>query len=141
MFLKSLSVGEGDMFYIRHSSKNFSIIDCCIGEENRDKIIEELKYNRRDDDIVRFVSTHPDEDHILGLKYLDKEFGLPNIYVVKNEAIKKDEESEDFKFYKKVRNESRTCGIEKDLRRKWLNIGDTERDCSGISFLDRKSVV
>ena len=41
--IKSLSVGNGDMFYIKHDSDNFSIIDCCIDESNKEWIIKELK--------------------------------------------------------------------------------------------------
>ena len=31
--VKSLSVGDGDMFYVKHGNGNFSIIDCCLYEE------------------------------------------------------------------------------------------------------------
>ena len=41
--IKSLSVGNGDMFYIKHGTDNFSIIDCCISENNKEEILEELK--------------------------------------------------------------------------------------------------
>jgi hypothetical protein len=41
--VKSLSVGNGDTFYIRHDSDNFTIIDCCLIEENREEIVAELK--------------------------------------------------------------------------------------------------
>jgi hypothetical protein len=27
--VKSFSVGDGDMFYIKHNSDNFTTIDCC----------------------------------------------------------------------------------------------------------------
>ena len=33
--LKTLSVGEGDLFYIKHGSSNFTIIDCNMDENNR----------------------------------------------------------------------------------------------------------
>jgi hypothetical protein len=32
--VKSLSVGNGDMFYIQHGSDNFTIIDCCLSDDN-----------------------------------------------------------------------------------------------------------
>lgn len=41
--IKSLSVGNGDMFYIKHNSDNFSIIDCCMDEDNRGDIVKELR--------------------------------------------------------------------------------------------------
>ena len=31
--VKSLSVGEGDMFYIKNNTDNFTVIDCCIDED------------------------------------------------------------------------------------------------------------
>jgi len=30
--IKSFSVGEGDMFYIRHNTDNFTTIDCCLSD-------------------------------------------------------------------------------------------------------------
>jgi hypothetical protein len=41
--IKSFSVGEGDMFYVKHESGSFTTIDCCLNTENQDKIIEEIK--------------------------------------------------------------------------------------------------
>ncbi len=38
--IKSFSVGNGDMFYIKHNSDNFTTIDCCMSEENREKITD-----------------------------------------------------------------------------------------------------
>ena len=40
--IKSFSTNNGDMFYIKHSSDNFTIIDCCIDEENKNSILNEL---------------------------------------------------------------------------------------------------
>ena len=33
--IKSIAVGNGDMFYIKHGSSNFTIIDCNMDEENK----------------------------------------------------------------------------------------------------------
>lgn len=41
--IKSYAVGNGDMFYIRHKSDNFTIIDCDLCDEIADEIIENLK--------------------------------------------------------------------------------------------------
>ncbi len=44
--IKSFSVGNGDMFYIRHGSDNFTVIDCYLNDENtNDEIIDEIKKN------------------------------------------------------------------------------------------------
>lgn len=41
--VKSLAIGNGDMFYIGHGSENFTIIDCCLSEDNKSLIVKELK--------------------------------------------------------------------------------------------------
>lgn len=51
------------MFYVKHNSDNFTMIDCSMPEENRDSIVEELKSNAKGKGIVRFISTHPEATH------------------------------------------------------------------------------
>lgn len=69
--IKSFSVGDGDMFYIDHNSDNFSIIDCCMDDGNKEAITKEIKDKISKKGITRFISTHPDEDHRLqGYKIL-----------------------------------------------------------------------
>src|SRR5689334_6833295 len=116
--VKSFSVGDGDMFYIKHGSDNFTIIDCCMSLENRDEIIKELKREKRGKTITRFISTHPDDDHILGLEYLDNELLLLNFYCVKNEATK-DDETDDFNHYCALRDSDKSFYIYKNCSRKW----------------------
>ena len=41
--IKSFSVGEGDMFYIQHNSDNFTVIDCYMHEDNKDRIMKEIE--------------------------------------------------------------------------------------------------
>lgn len=74
--IKSFSVGDGDMFYIKHNSKNFSIIDCYMDESNQEEIVNEIKIEKVDKKVTRFISTHPDEDHLKGLKYLDEKIDI-----------------------------------------------------------------
>ena len=76
--IKSISVGNGDMFYIKHGSSNFTIIDCNMDDTNKQKITDEIISESNNKDITRFISTHPDEDHIHGLKYLDDKIGILN---------------------------------------------------------------
>jgi len=132
--VKSLSVGNGDMFYIKHNSDNFTIIDCCMGDDNRKDIITELKSETKNKGIMRVISTHPDEDHIRGLEYLDDELGIRNFYCVKNEATK-DDETTDFVKYCELRDSDKSFYICKGCSRKWMNIPDDERGCSGISII------
>ena len=41
--VKSFSVGNGDMFYIRHNSDNFTTIDCCLTDDVKDDILDEIE--------------------------------------------------------------------------------------------------
>ena len=133
--IKSLSVGNGDMFYIKHNSDNFTTIDCCLSEDNKEDIVNEIKKEKKGKNISRFISTHPDEDHIQKLDYFDDEIGIENFYVVKNETTKS-VETDGFKRYKKLHNSTeKSLYIEKGTSRKWMNIGDETRGSSGISIL------
>lgn len=109
--VKSFSVGAGDMFYISHNSDNFTTIDCCLdydedSQSAKKHILSELRSEMANKGITRFISTHSDEDHISGLEEYDDEFEILNFYRVDNEASKKGQESDDFKRYKKLRNDS-----------------------------------
>ncbi|MBN1184979.1 MAG: hypothetical protein JXB49_22025 [Bacteroidales bacterium] len=132
--VKSLSVGNGDTFYIKHGSDNFTIIDCCLSDENKKRIVDELKSESSGKGITRFISTHPDDDHISGLKYLDDKMSLLNFYCVKNEATKADD-TEDFTRYCELRDsEKKSFYIYKGCSRKWMNETSEERGSSGINI-------
>lgn len=131
--IKSFSVGNGDMFYIEHNSDNFSIVDCCMDDNNKEDITAEIKNKSSKKGIVRFISTHPDEDHLQGLKYLDERLGIVNFYCVKNSAIK-DDETEDFKHYCTLRDGDHAYYVSQGCSRKWMNVGDDERGSAGINF-------
>ncbi|GHT28299.1 hypothetical protein FACS189432_06030 [Bacteroidia bacterium] len=132
--VKSFSVGNGDMFYIKHGSSNFSIIDCFLSDDNREYIVNELKSESKSKSITRFISTHPDEDHMQQLDYLDDEMPIVNFYCVQNETTKKDETS-GFKRYCKLRDGEKSYFLKQGCRRKWLNESDNERGGSGIHIL------
>lgn len=135
--IKSFSVDDGDMFYIDHNSDNFSIIDCYfskLSDEDKEAIANEITNKANSKGISRFISTHPDEDHIGGLKYLDEKMNILNFYCVKNEATKEDE-SDDFKKYCELRDSSKAFYIENGCSRRWMNITDDTRGSSGISIL------
>jgi beta-lactamase superfamily II metal-dependent hydrolase len=131
--IKSISVGLGDMFYIKHGSDNFTIIDCCLSDDNKEDIVAELKRVSKDKNITRFISTHPDEDHIQKLDYLDDNQPINNFYCVKNEATKSDE-TYGFKRYKKLRSAENVFNIYRNCSRKWMNQSDDERGSAGINF-------
>lgn len=132
--IKSLSVGNGDMFYIKHDTDNFSIIDCCMNKDNRENIVQELKDKSANKNIKRFISTHPDDDHIRGLKYLNNKMEIPNFYTVQNEATKEDE-TDDFKEYCNLRDSEKVFYLKKDCERRWMNLSSDERGNAGINIL------
>ena len=45
--VKSFTVGDGDMFYIKHNSSNFTIIDCQLFGDHKDWLTEELNGSRK----------------------------------------------------------------------------------------------
>ena len=130
---------EGDMFYIQHNSSNFTIIDCCLNNDTEDNIVSEIIEKEKEKNITRFISTHPDEDHICGLKYLDEKIGILNFYCVENNATKP-EESESFKHYKSLRDDAKKhYYVFKGCKRKWMNDCNkndpNDYGSSGINFL------
>ena len=137
--IKSFSVGEGDMFYIQHNSDNFTVIDCYMHEDNKDIIMKEIEEKSKDKQIHRFISTHPDEDHILGIKSFRDKVGIANFYCVENEATK-NEYAEDFKEYCDLRDGDKHFYIYEGRSRKWMNMSGSddngvERGSSGINIL------
>lgn len=133
--IKSFSVGDGDMFYIKHNTDNFSIIDCCLSDDNEERIVKEIKHTHLGKGVTRFISTHPDQDHIRGLKYLDYNIDILNFYCVKNKVTKEDE-TEDFKHYCSLRDSSKKAFYtEKDCVRRWLNQTCEKRGSAGINIL------
>lgn len=134
-YSKIFSVGNGDMFYIDHNSDNFTTIDCCYSDEdNKESNFEEIRTLANNKGITRFISTHPDEDHIRGIEDFCDTVGIINFYCVKNEAIKEDD-SDSFKKYCELRDSDKAYYVSKGCKRKWMNVSDDERGCAGINFL------
>lgn len=132
--IKSFAVGNGDMFYLLHNSDNFTIIDCDLGEDNAEPIISEISALSSQKGIVRFICTHPDEDHFGGLERLDDAISIVNFYVVKNQAVK-DVNTISFQRYCQLRDGDKAFYISKGCSRKWMNLSDETRSTSGISVL------
>lgn len=122
------------MFYIKHNSDNFTIIDCQLFGEHMEWLVQELKAESKHKGLTRFISTHPDEDHIQGIEYLDEKMPIRNFYTVKNEA-KKSLETPSFKHYCKLRDSDKAYYVHKNCSRKWMNLSDDVRQTSGISIL------
>lgn len=133
--VKSLAVGDGDMYYIKHNNDNFTIIDCSLSDENEDEIIAEIQNERRDKGITRFISTHPDDDHICGLCELDAAINIVNFYCADNETTKPDWTA-DFERYGELRDDpNKAFHIYKGCTRNWMNQTTSERGSSGINIL------
>ncbi len=133
--IKSTAVWYWDMFYIRHNSDNFTVIDCSIYPTNEREIIEDIKTASKWKWIHRFISTHPDEDHIHWLEKLDDAIWINNFYTIKNSATKSTE-TESFKRYVKLRDDPKKAFyLFKGCSRKWMNIGCDERGSSWINIL------
>ncbi len=132
--IKSYSVGNGDMFYINHGSDNFTIIDCCLDDDRMGAVLGEISTLGKEKGITRFISTHPDEDHLKGLRELDEKIGILNFYCVNNAATK-EEESEDFLKYCELRGSDKAFYIFKGCKRRWMNQTNEERKSSGITIL------
>jgi beta-lactamase superfamily II metal-dependent hydrolase len=133
--VKSFAVGNGDMFYIQHNSDNFTVIDCNITAETAGERIAELKLKSQNKGITRFISTHPDQDHIGGIELLDAKMPIANFYVVQNQATKSDE-TKSFKHYCSLRDDpAKAFYVSKGCTRKWMNLNDEVRDSSGVNIL------
>lgn len=122
------------MFYIRHGSDNFTIIDCCLSSDNRVAIVDEIMRERYGKNIIRFISTHPDDDHIRGLDYLDDRLQLLNFYCVANAAVKT-KNTDDFDNYCVLRDSDKAFNLSKGRRRRWMNQTDEDRGSAGLSIL------
>ena len=127
-------VGNGDMFSIEHNSDNFTIIDCNIASEDKCRILDGIDGEREGKNIERFISTHPDQDHIGGLVDLDDRIGIVNFYVVDNKATK-EKETDDFKRYKKLRDGEKAFKIFRGCKRNWMNQTNEVRSSAGISIV------
>ena len=135
--IKSFSVEKGDMFYIKHGSSNFTVIDCNLVDDRKNELVDEILSEQMGKDIFRFISTHPDEDHIHGLDYLDDRICIQNFYCVKNKAIKIDKDTPAFKRYCKLRDSSKAFYLEKGCCRCWMNRDDDVKryGSSGVNIL------
>lgn len=134
----SFPVGDirGDCFYIKHNSDNFTVIDCYLKDGDgvdcrKDEIIDEIIQNSKGR-ICRFISTHPDNDHILGIEELDARWGITNFYAVKND-IPADFDDPSLTKYIELKKDY-NYPIKKGIRRKWLNESDDNYSSSGLYF-------
>ena len=125
--IKSYSVGNWDMFTITHDSSNFTIIDCNLETQLLERrLVADIQASSREKKpyVHRFISTHPDMDHLTWLKYLSEHFDISNFYCVDN-SVSKVTENEDYKLYKSMRSWAKdwisTFHLYKNCSRKYKN--------------------
>ena len=123
--IKSFAVGTGDMFYINHISSNFTVIDCNLKSDRKAEIMDEICKESEGKEISRFISTHPDEDHIHGIEYFNERKSIINFYCVENKVVK-DDETESFVKYCELRDSSKAYYLYKGCSRKWMNESGTD---------------
>lgn len=131
--VKSYAIGWGDMYYIKHDSDNFTIIDCSLPDERRGSILAELSSESKGKGIRRFISTHPDQDHISGLVDLDDHLPIINFYCVANDTTK-EHVTADFERYIELRDSSKAFHLYKGCSRRWMNTTSDERGSAGLSI-------
>lgn len=129
---------RGDMFYIKHNSSNFTVIDCFLKGGNdkscrKDELIKEVVRESGGGRIRRFISTHPDNDHILGIEELDKKWPIRNFYAVENN-VPADRGDASLTKYIELKD-NKNFPIKKGITRCWLNQKDDNNGGSGIRFL------
>jgi beta-lactamase superfamily II metal-dependent hydrolase len=137
--IKSFSVGNGDMFYISHNSSNLTIIDCCLTDGNKERIVNEIEQEHKKKQITRFISTHPDEDHVQQLNYLDDRIEILNFYCVDNNASR-EVGTDGFKKYCELRDSNKVFKIYRGCVKKFMNdpgltSNGIQVDSAGISIL------
>lgn len=124
-----LNVNEGDCILIKHNSARITVIDICNGQSERQlnesvfgnhkqkmHPVDPIMYfnERQIENIFRFVLTHPDMDHMDGIKALFDNFEVQNFWDTQN-TKGKDSSSNwgkynkvDWEFYQQIRKSEST---------------------------------
>ncbi len=130
---------RGDMYYIKHGSSSFTVIDSYLlsdsffDENNRQKEIIDEIIEQSKDRVRRFISTHPDHDHIAGIGTLFSRWPTNNFYAVANN-IPEDADDPDLCKYIELKDKY-NFDVERGITRCWLNDSNEEHGSSGINFL------
>lgn len=128
-----LNVKNGDCSIIEHPSGHITVIDVCNARKDEDinssnlfsiaRIIDNKNFYQKSNptnpitymqrhgitNVFRFILTHPDMDHMDGIKDFFEEFNPTNFWDIKNKCIKSDwgkgaYRKEDWDFYCSIRD-------------------------------------
>ena len=113
---------RGDMFFIKHDNDSFTVIDCNLADGREEEILNRIYEESKDKSYKRFISTHPDKDHILGLEKLADKIKLPasNFYAVNNE-VQPQKDNASLTKYLALMNDANSASIKAGLKRDFLN--------------------
>ena len=118
-----LNVLNGDCTIIEHETRRISVIDICNGNAENNNLALEANFNRQNNPtnpiiyltnicigkpIFRFILTHPDMDHMDGIKNVFNAFEVWNFWDTNHQKnLSKDSfykyTKEDWEFYKSMR--------------------------------------
>ena len=150
-----LNVKNGDCSVIQHSSGRVSVIDICNGNDssvinaNESYVYESLSGNHNQKNhpvnpidyikglgignINRFILTHPDMDHMDGIKRLFEEIDVKTLWDTKN--IKEMNttdfgpyDADDWNFYQERRREKNTLFLLDGSKGKYYNQNEEGKD-------------
>ncbi|HHF7375940.1 MULTISPECIES: ComEC/Rec2 family competence protein [Legionellaceae] len=137
-----LNVKNGDCSIIQHPSGHVTVIDVCNARKHKDKhiniseLITNLNKNATSHqksnptnpityikqhgikEIFRFILTHPDMDHMDGIKDFFDEFHPTNFWDIKNKSVKSNWSNgpyreEDWQFYCSLRDGNTNSSIKR----------------------------
>lgn len=164
-----LNVNEGDCSVIEHNSGHISVIDVCNARKNStdesfnlnwgnvvesvsgnfrqkehpENPVRYLRENIKADCIFRYIQTHPDMDHMDGIKDLFESFEVVNFWDTANNKRMDDSKGfgqyrkEDWEFYQSIRrstNNPLTLFLDSDSRGRYYN-QEEDGICDGLSIL------
>lgn len=161
-----LNVKNGDCTWIEHDGGHNTMIDVCnakpvrlnknlkmnldeeyYGNHNRKNYpVNPVEYLKKFEvtNIFRFILTHPDMDHMDGIRYIFEEFAVTNFWDTKNNKVM-DENSDwgrfdkkDWDFYQSIRNgtaEIKVLNLNNDAEGKYYNEDDKNGEGDGLHIL------
>lgn len=145
-----LNVREGDCTLIQHGTGRNTVIDICCGRElseqsafaslgnfhQKEHPVNPISYIEEHgvEGIFRFILTHPDMDHMDGLKALYDAFPFPNFWDTANTKKMDEKEGwgrykqEDWDFYQRIRlssNEPKALNLYANAQGQYYNRDET----------------